>query len=123
AAGGHVASIAEVVRRRFRRYLAETGGGATAGGARPITHRDLDGGNVGSAAIEGSGDAPDLETHPHRPAISPHTRPPPLPEPPPIPGGPASSRTRRTCWSSTVGKPRSRRRRTCWPSSASPTSP
>jgi excinuclease ABC subunit C len=61
------------VRRRFRRYLAETAGGATAGGARPITHRDLDGGNVGSAAIEGSGDAPDLETHHHRPGIDPET--------------------------------------------------
>ena len=46
-----------------------------------------------------------------------------VPESTPRPGGPASSRTRRTCWSSTVGKPRSRRRRTCWPSSASPTSP
>jgi excinuclease ABC subunit C len=76
AAGGDVASIAEVVRRRFRRYLAETAGGATAGGARPITHRDLDGGNVGSAAIEGSGDAPDLDTNAlphHRPGIDPET--------------------------------------------------
>ena len=69
AAGGDVASIAEVVRRRFRRYLAET----ATGGARPITHRDLDGGNVGSAAIEGSGDAPDLDTHHHRPGIDPET--------------------------------------------------
>jgi excinuclease ABC subunit C len=73
AAGGDVASIAEVVRRRFRRYLAETAGGATAGGARPITHRDLDGGNVGSAAIEGSGDAPDLDTHHYRSGIDPET--------------------------------------------------
>jgi excinuclease ABC subunit C len=73
AAGGDVASIAEVVRRRFRRYLAETAGDATTGGARPITHRDLDGGNVGSAAIEGSGDAPDPDTHHHRPGIDPET--------------------------------------------------
>ena len=69
AAGGDVASIAEVVRRRFRRYLAET---ATVG-ARPITDRDLEGGNVGSAAIDGFGDAPDLSTHNHRPGINPET--------------------------------------------------
>jgi excinuclease ABC subunit C len=69
AAGGDVASIAEVVRRRFRRYLAET---ATVG-ARPITDRDLYGGNVGSAAIDGSGDAPELSTHNHRPGIDPET--------------------------------------------------
>jgi len=69
AAGGDVASIAEVVRRRFRRYLAET---ATVG-ARPITDRDLEGGNVGSAAIDGFGDAPDLSTHNHRPGIDPET--------------------------------------------------
>ena len=44
------------------------------GGARPITDRDLGGGNVGSAAIEGSGDAPDLDTRRrHRPGIDPTT--------------------------------------------------
>jgi excinuclease ABC subunit C len=65
AAGGDVASIAEVVRRRFRRYLAETGRiDPDTNGARPVTDRDAGEGNVGSAAIEGSGDAPDLTTAP-----------------------------------------------------------
>jgi excinuclease ABC subunit C len=94
AAGGDVASIAEVVRRRFRRYLAETGAETgrfdpDTGGARPVTDRDPRGGNVGSAAIEGSGDAPDPEADPdndpdndhgtdrtaphHRPGIDPET--------------------------------------------------
>jgi excinuclease ABC subunit C len=73
AAGGDVASVAEVVRRRFRRYLAETGRDPATGGARPITGRDIEEGNVGSAAIEGSGDAPDLNTLNHRPGIDPET--------------------------------------------------
>jgi excinuclease ABC subunit C len=74
AAGGDVASIAEVVRRRFRRYLSETGRtDSDTNGARPITEGDPAGGNVGSAAIEGSGDAPDLDTHHHRPGIDPET--------------------------------------------------
>jgi excinuclease ABC subunit C len=34
AAGGDVASVAEVVRRRFRRYLSETGGSVGAGNER-----------------------------------------------------------------------------------------
>jgi excinuclease ABC subunit C len=45
-------------------------------GARPVTDRDSAGGNVGSAAIEGSGDAPDLDTNAlphHRPGIDPET--------------------------------------------------
>jgi excinuclease ABC subunit C len=74
AAGGDVASIAEVVRRRFRRYLSETGRtDSDTNGARPVTDRDIAGGNVRSAAIEGSGDAPDLDTHHHRPGIDPET--------------------------------------------------
>ncbi len=71
AAGGDVASIAEVVRRRFRRYLAETGHPDT-DSERPITEGDNGEGNVGSAAIEGSGDAPDAKPA-HRPGIDPET--------------------------------------------------
>jgi excinuclease ABC subunit C len=71
AAGGDVASIAEVVRRRFRRYLTETGRPDT-DGERPITEGDDAEGNVGSAAIEGSGDAPD-SVPAHRPGIDPET--------------------------------------------------
>jgi excinuclease ABC subunit C len=71
AAGGDVASIAEVVRRRFRRYLAETGRPDT-DGERPITEGDDAEGNVGSAAIEESGDAPD-SVPAHRPGIDPET--------------------------------------------------
>jgi excinuclease ABC subunit C len=71
AAGGDVASIAEVVRRRFRRYLAETGRPDT-DGERPITEGDNPQGNVGSAAIDGSGDAPDPVLN-HRPGIDPET--------------------------------------------------
>ena len=71
AAGGDVASIAEVVRRRFRRYLTETGRPDT-DGERPITEGDHGAGNVGSAEIEGSGDAPDPVPN-HRPGIDPET--------------------------------------------------
>ena len=71
AAGGDVASIAEVVRRRFRRYLTETGRPDT-DGERPITEGDDGAGNVGSAEIEGSGDAPDPVPN-HRPGIDPET--------------------------------------------------
>ncbi len=73
AAGGDVAAVAEVVRRRFRRYLAETGRiDPDTNGARPVTDRDPAEGNVGSAAIEGSGDAPDPTIN-HRPGIDPET--------------------------------------------------
>jgi excinuclease ABC subunit C len=71
AAGGDVASIAEVVRRRFRRYLAETGRPDT-DGERPITDGEDAPGNVRSAAIDGSGDAPD-PVPTHRPGIDPET--------------------------------------------------
>ncbi|MBA3906671.1 MAG: excinuclease ABC subunit UvrC [Pseudonocardiales bacterium] len=71
AAGGDVASIAEVVRRRFRRYLAETGQPGT-DGEQPITEGDSHGGNVGSAAIDESGDAPN-PVPAHRPGIDPET--------------------------------------------------
>ena len=71
AAGGDVASIAEVVRRRFRRYLTETGRQDT-DRERPITEGDDGEGNVGSAAIEESGDAPDPVPN-HRPGIDPET--------------------------------------------------
>ncbi len=71
AAGGDVASIAEVVRRRFRRYLTETARPDT-DGERPITAGENGQGNVDSAAIEGSGDAPDPVLA-HRPGIDPET--------------------------------------------------
>jgi excinuclease ABC subunit C len=60
AEGGDVAAIAEVVRRRFRRYLAETGtnAGAAAGNGGP------DGGE--------SGEVPAGEPE-HRPGIDPET--------------------------------------------------
>ena len=94
ADGGDVAAIAEVVRRRFRRYLNETADGVRPGTtARRPTARD---------------DAADRA--PLRPGS---TR---------TPAGPASSPTRRTCSSWTAGRRRSRRPRTCSPSWASPTS-
>jgi excinuclease ABC subunit C len=71
AAGGDVAAIADVVRRRFRRYLAETARPDT-DGERPITAGENGRGNVDSAAIEGSGDAPDPVSA-HRPGIDPET--------------------------------------------------
>ncbi len=97
AAGGDVASIAEVVRRRFRRYLSETAGDAP----RPVT----------AAKIT-----------PTVPVSLPRPRPRTDPVSTPTPGVPASSPTRPTCWSSTAASRRSRRPPTCWPSSASPTS-
>src|SRR5689334_25016830 len=85
AAGGDVASIAEDVRRRFRRYLAETGGDQMTGGARPITDRDAEGGNAGSAATEGPGDAPDPSASNPRPGNDPEAGPPrQLPYPRPV---------------------------------------
>ncbi|HEY0815432.1 MAG TPA: excinuclease ABC subunit UvrC [Pseudonocardia sp.] len=71
AAVGDVASIADVVRRRFRRYLAETGQSGT-DGEQPITEGEIRAGNVLTAAIEGSGDTPDRMLS-HRPGIDPET--------------------------------------------------
>ncbi|MBN9102491.1 MAG: excinuclease ABC subunit UvrC [Pseudonocardia sp.] len=63
---GDVASIAEVVRRRFRRYLAETAGDA------PVTDGD-DGGVNGSGPVaDTTGIAPDTVPT-HRPGIDPET--------------------------------------------------
>ncbi len=45
AAGGDVASIAEVVRRRFRRYVSETAA-PTSRSSRPVTEGKTDGRNV-----------------------------------------------------------------------------
>ena len=92
AAGGDVASIAEVVRRRFRRYLAE----------RPVRRRAVHARSPIAISMGVTSDPPrsrDPVTLPTR------TRTTTVPESTPTPGGPASSPTRRTCWSSTVGKP------------------
>jgi excinuclease ABC subunit C len=62
---GDVASIAEVVRRRFRRYLAETAGDS-------ITDGDPGGGNGGGAVADSTGIAPDTVPA-HRPGIDPGT--------------------------------------------------
>ena len=80
AAGGDVASVAEVVRRRFRRYLSETGGSVGAGNERG-DHTD----------------ASDIAPRPF-PSIDPVST--------PTPGGPASSPTRPTCSWSTAASPR-----------------
>lgn len=67
AAGGDVASIAEVVRRRFRRYLAES--------ERPITDRDTGTRNIPSDGADATHDIPadpgDPQTY--RPGIDPET--------------------------------------------------
>jgi len=63
---GDVASIAEVVRRRFRRYLAETSG------ERSDTGGDEPGGNEGEDRGETPGIAPDTASA-HRPGIDPET--------------------------------------------------
>jgi excinuclease ABC subunit C len=65
AAGGDVASITEVVRRRFRRYLAET---SEAG----ETSRDGHEGNAEGDESEAPGIASD-SVPPHRPGIDPET--------------------------------------------------
>jgi excinuclease ABC subunit C len=71
AAGGDVAAIAEVVRRRFRRYLAETDGG------QAITDGGPSGGD-GNAEELGR-EPPDIAATdasapaPHRPGIDPET--------------------------------------------------
>ncbi len=71
AEGGDVASIAEVVRRRFRRYLAETGQQPGTAGDRPVTDSDPSGGNV----VPDGTDALPVETGAasHRPGIDPET--------------------------------------------------
>ncbi|MHA6615465.1 excinuclease ABC subunit UvrC [Pseudonocardia sp. DLS-67] len=63
AEGGDVAAIAEVVRRRFRRYLAETGG---------ETGADAHTGNGGPGRGE-SGEVDASDTADHRPGIDPET--------------------------------------------------
>ena len=99
--GDDVASIAEVVRRRFtplpRRDRRWT----------PNRDADADGGTGGRRSrVRRRGRRA-------RPTAAASTR---------RPAGPASSPTRRTCWSSTAARRRSTRRPPCWPSSASPTS-
>jgi excinuclease ABC subunit C len=85
AEGGDVAAIAEVVRRRFRRYLAETGAengagtgagdGAGTGEDRPTAEgeRAHEPGNAGAGAGEPSGIAAADSSTPHRPGIDPDT--------------------------------------------------
>ncbi|MGH3615368.1 MAG: excinuclease ABC subunit UvrC, partial [Pseudonocardia sp.] len=63
ATGGDVAAIAEVVRRRFRRYLAETAEGVADGDASPDQGGSADGASPGGA--------PSPITH--RPGIDPET--------------------------------------------------
>ncbi|OZM78239.1 excinuclease ABC subunit UvrC [Pseudonocardia sp. MH-G8] len=64
--GGDVAAIAEVVRRRFKRYLAETGGTETGGAADGA-------GNTAQGPGE-SGEVPAAVPDPeHRPGIDPET--------------------------------------------------
>ncbi len=63
---GDVASIAEVVRRRFRRYLAETAGDSS------ITEGDESGRNGSGAVTDTTVIAPDTVTT-HRPGIDPDT--------------------------------------------------
>jgi len=63
---GDVASIAEVVRRRFRRYLAETAGDTA------ITDGDEGGVNGSGAVADTTGIAPDTVPA-HRPGIDPET--------------------------------------------------
>ncbi len=69
ADGGDVASIADVVRRRFRRYLAETTDTETSGDG---TAGDAATGNDGDDQPDASGIAPQSELA-HRPGIDPDT--------------------------------------------------
>jgi excinuclease ABC subunit C len=62
AEGGDVAAIAQVVRRRFRRYLAETEGDRSGGT-----------GNAGADDGEPTGVEDDAAPAPHRPGIDPDT--------------------------------------------------
>ena len=126
AAGGDVASIAEVVRRRFRRYLAETG--AETGQNRyrdraPIPTPTVHARSPIAIPRGVTSDPPRSRDPVTLPTWIRTHCPTTVPASTPRRDAPASSRTRRTCWSSTVDSPRSRRRRTCWPSSASPMSP
>ncbi|MDT7706222.1 MAG: excinuclease subunit [Pseudonocardiales bacterium] len=71
---GDVASIAEVVRRRFRRYLAETGAETESGtsGEEPATEGGRSTGNGTEDQGETSDIAPDTLPS-HRPGIDPET--------------------------------------------------
>ena len=88
--GGDVAAIAEVTRRRFRRYLDRTATATLRTGVRRRERARADRWRIDPAA-----DVP-----PARPGID------------PTPAGRASSPTRRTCRSSTAAPRRSRRPRT-----------
>jgi excinuclease ABC subunit C len=68
AESGDVASIAEVVRRRFRRYLSETAGD------RPVTDGDGPSGNGTDRRREDPDIATEIDSAPpHRPGIDPTT--------------------------------------------------
>ncbi|QYN39770.1 excinuclease ABC subunit UvrC [Pseudonocardia sp. DSM 110487] len=69
AEGGDVAAIAEVVRRRFRRYLAETNAPGT---NAPETNADARPGN-GEPGIGESGEVSASDPGEHRPGIDPET--------------------------------------------------
>jgi excinuclease ABC subunit C len=71
ADGGDVASIAEVVRRRFRRYLAETATLPGTAGDRPVTDSDPERGNVTPDGTDAHPVEPGAA--PHRPGIDPET--------------------------------------------------
>ncbi len=72
AAGGDVASIAEVVRRRFRRHLAETEAAATTRSGRSATQDDQ-AGNVVVVVNDASSIAPMAAVPVYRPGIDPDT--------------------------------------------------
>jgi excinuclease ABC subunit C len=65
AAGGDVAAIAEVVRRRFRRYLSETGSGTDTAPADAEGDDSHEGGNAGAGGHEPPGISPSTATHRH----------------------------------------------------------
>ena len=97
--GDDVASIAEVVRRRFTHGVGPRRRSPTAADVRtPVRRR-----RPPVAADDGAEPT-------YRPRAS--TR---------RPAGPAGSPTRRSCWWSTAARRRSTRPPPCWPSSASST--
>lgn len=69
ATGGDVAAVAEVVRRRFRRYLAETAGGVAKGDDQRGAGGDDPSDQAAPADGASSGAAPTV----HRPGIDPET--------------------------------------------------
>jgi len=74
AQGGDVAAIGQVVRRRFRRYLAETGGEGPADAAAPSEIDHPHGpGNAVDGPGEPTGIATDPPPAPPRPGIDPET--------------------------------------------------